>query len=245
MTGPVLEICVDDAAGLEAAVNGGADRIELCAALSLGGLTPSTGLMRLAAQTSAPAFAMIRPRGGVFRFSAQEMDIMRADIDAAGEAGLAGVVLGVSRDDHQLDERNLEILVNQAGAMGKTLHRVIDLVPDLAAGIETAVGLGFDRVLSSGGHLTAAEGVAGLNLMLETSAGRLSVMGGSGVDADNVGALLSAVPLNEVHASCSTTETLSDPQLLAFGFGGAQRRETSTEKVAALKAAILAATGPY
>ncbi len=91
---PVLEICVDNAEGLFAAIEGGADRIELCSALSVGGLTPSFGLMELAGKQTVPVTAMIRPRAGSFVFSNEEVDIMRADIDAARAANLKGVVLG-------------------------------------------------------------------------------------------------------------------------------------------------------
>ena len=94
MSAVTLEICVDGADGLIAAVAGGADRIELCSALALGGLTPSPGLMTLAARAPVPVYAMIRPRAGDFVFSPAEIDQMRREIDAVREAGLAGVVLG-------------------------------------------------------------------------------------------------------------------------------------------------------
>ena len=104
MADVLLEVCVDSAAGLDAAVAGGADRIELCSALDVGGLTPSAGLTRLAAGCGLPVFAMIRPRAGGFVFGAADVAVMQADIAAAREAGLAGVVLGASRPDGRLDE---------------------------------------------------------------------------------------------------------------------------------------------
>lgn len=238
MSAIVLEVCVDEAAGLEAAIEGGADRIELCAALSDGGLTPSVGLMRLAAEAPVPVFAMIRPRDGGFQFSALEIEIMRADIDAAGESGLAGVVFGASSADNRLNEETLRTLVEQARNMGKTLHRAIDLTPDLPASVETAIALGFDRILTSGGKRTALQGLEGLKAMCAAAGGRISIMPGSGIRATNVTEILSELPVTEVHASCSVTEDVADPALRAFGFSGQTVRRTSAQCVADLKSTI-------
>ena len=98
----LLEVCVDDSAGLGAALRGGAGRIELCSALALGGLTPSAGLMQAAAFAGRPVMAMIRPRAGNFIWSTEDLRQMKADIAAARAAGLAGVVLGASRPDGRL-----------------------------------------------------------------------------------------------------------------------------------------------
>lgn len=112
------QVCVDTPQGLAAAVANGADRIELCSALSVGGLTPSRGLMqqaaRLAAPFKTPVVAMVRPRAGDFVFTEKEVNVMVADIRAAWEAGLAGVVVGVSRPDGALDEGALAALVKEA-----------------------------------------------------------------------------------------------------------------------------------
>ena len=102
----LLEVCVEDAIGLQAAINGGAGRIELCSALGLGGLTPSPGLMAEAARSPIPVMAMIRPRAGGFVWSTEDLRQMKADIAAARTAGLAGVVLGASRPDGRLDARH-------------------------------------------------------------------------------------------------------------------------------------------
>ena len=121
MTNILLEVCVEDAAGLQAAVDGGADRVELCSALSVGGLTPSPGLMALAGKVDIPVYAMIRPRPGDFVFDAGDMDVMRVEIEAARSAGLAGVVLGASRPDGSLDKEALKTLV--AGSKFKAMPR--------------------------------------------------------------------------------------------------------------------------
>jgi copper homeostasis protein len=226
-----LEVCVDCAEGLAAAVAGGADRIELCSALEVGGLTPSSGLMRAAAGIEVPVYAMIRPRAGGFVFTARDVAVMRADIAAVRAAGLAGVVLGASRRDGRLDEAVLAELTEAATRLGLTLHRAFDLVPDVAGAVEVAVRLGFRRILTSGGAAAAPLGVARLRETLAAAWGRVSVMPGAGITPERVGALR-GLPVVEVHASCS-----EPGEVAPLGFGAPRR--TSAAKVRALKAALV------
>ena len=232
----LLEVCVEDIAGLAAAIAGGADRIELCSALAVGGLTPSAGLMAAAARTPIPAYAMIRPRAGSFVYSADELVVMTADIDTARQLGLPGVVLGASLPDGRLDHDMLAALVTHAGDLGKTLHRAFDLVPDVEEAVELAISLGFERILTSGCEKTAVEGIAVLEQAIAVAAGRISIMPGSGVNIRTIGALWPRLPISEVHASCSAAETETDERLLAFGFSAPSMRRTDTATVAALKA---------
>lgn len=234
----LLEVCVDSADGLAAAIAGGADRIELCSALELGGLTPSPGLMAIAAKAAVPVYAMIRPRAGNFVFSEAEIDQMRHDIDAARAARLAGVVLGVSSEKGALEEDGLRKLKVHASGLGTTLHRAIDLVPDLLEAVDLAADLKFERILSSGGRKTALEGMDGLAAMIDRAAGRIAVMPGSGVKAENARALLARLDVNEAHGSCSVEVAESDAGALAFGFSAATRRVTSAAQVVALRAAL-------
>jgi copper homeostasis protein len=238
MSRVLLEVCVDSADGLAAAIEGGADRIELCSALELGGLTPSPGLMAIAAKAALPVYAMIRPRAGNFVFSSAETDLMRHEIDAARAAGLAGVVLGVSSDSGALDEDGLMKLKSHASGLGTTLHRAIDLVPDLLQAVDLAIELKFERILSSGGRKTAPEGIEVLAAMIERAAGRISVMPGSGLNAGNAAALMARLAVSEAHGSCSVEVIESDAKALAFGFSAASRRVTSAAQVAALRAAL-------
>lgn len=155
-----LEICVDSVSGLFAAVENGADRIELCAALSEEGLTPSKGLMDLAARTGKPVRVMIRPRGGNFEYGAPELDVMRDDIAYAAASGVEGVVLGCSRQSGELDAPILADLVNRAKSFGLkvTLHKCFDLADDAVGALRLAATLGIDTVLTSGGQTTALAG---------------------------------------------------------------------------------------
>ncbi|MBD9649601.1 copper homeostasis protein CutC [Ensifer sp. ENS09] len=235
-----LEVCVDDADGLYAAIEGGADRIELCAALSVGGLTPNPGLMALAGPPRVPVYAMIRPRPGDFIFSTADLDVMRRDIDAARDAGLAGVVLGASLADGRLDASMLIKLTGHAAGLGMTLHRAFDLVPDFAEAMETAVELGFERILTSGGAKSAPQAIDRLADIIERAAGRLSIMPGSGVTLETADALLSKLSVGEVHSSCSVREPAQDPRLVEMGFVSADRRRTDADTVRAMKAKLAA-----
>ncbi|WFU01210.1 copper homeostasis protein CutC [Rhizobium sp. CB3171] len=232
----LLEVCVEDIAGLNAAIAGGGDRIELCSALAVGGLTPSAGLMAAAARAPIPAYAMIRPRAGSFVYSADEQDIMKSDIDAARHAGLPGVVLGASLPDGRLDSDTLRALADHVGSLGKTLHRAFDLVPDIEEAVELAISLGFERILTSGRAKTAAEGLPALEQAIAVAAGRISIMPGSGVNIGTVDKLWPRLAITEIHASCAVAAPETDEHLLAFGFSTPTVRRTDAATVLALKA---------
>lgn len=234
----LLEICVDDADGILAAHAGGADRIELCSALELGGLTPQLSLIQIAARLPIPSYAMIRPRAGDFVFSPADEEAMLADIDTVREAGLAGVVLGASLRDGRLDEDLLARLVQHASGLGLTLHRAFDLVPDIGPAIDFAVDQGFERILTSGGMTAAARGVDQLRETFTKAADRISIMPGSGVTTDTIGTIMAAAPFGEVHSSASDHVPGIGGKAEALGFAAARRRVTSPEKVAALKTAL-------
>lgn len=237
MTRMLLEVCVDDAAGIAAAAAGGADRIELCAALSLGGLTPSAGLIALAAEGQLPAMVMIRPRAGDFCWSVPERKAMLTEIAAVREAGLAGVVIGASLPDSRLDRDCLSELVAASEGLDVTLHRAIDLVPDVAEAMALCAALGIKRVLSSGGAMRASDGIA----RLATMAGHgISVMPGGGVSAGNVAEIAARVPqIREIHASCSLPlPPPADTKIGAFGFQHEGARGTDAALVRRLRLAL-------
>lgn len=219
----------------------GADRIELCSALALGGLTPSAGLMEAARQASVPVLAMIRPRAGGFVWSAAEVAAMREDIRSSRNAGLAGVVLGASRGDGTLDTETLSTLLAEARGLSTTLHRCFDLVPDSFAALEQAIALGFDRILTSGQAMTAPEGIDLIARLNAAAAGRIIILPGSGITAENA-RQFTALGLRELHASCSVAEAEED-RVAGFGFGPALRRDTSARLLQALVAASKESNG--
>lgn len=248
----LLEVCVEDARGLAAAIEGGADRIELCAALSVGGLTPPASLIREAARASLPVHLLARPRSGDFVYDRTEQALVADDMRTAAEAGLAGVVIGASHADGSLDEeclaRWVAIANTLGGARGRplslTLHRAFDLVPDLPAALETAVTLGFDRVLTSGGQPRAIDGVAMLARLAAQAGDRIRILAGSGVSLANVDALLDA-GVHEVHASCRrASDGPVDPALLRFGFVEPAPLMTDAHLAAGLAARVKATREP-
>ena len=236
--GVTLEVCVDTAEGLAQAVAGGADRIELCAALAVGGLTPSAGLMALAAGCGVPVVAMIRPRAGDFVWSEAEVGMMEAEIASARDAGLAGVVLGASLPDGRLDVPALRRLAAAAGAgsFDLVLHRCIDLAPDMQAAVEEALALGFHRILTSGGETTAQAGAARIAALIARAAGRITVMPGSGVNPGNA-AMLKGLGITEIHASCSVSTAVSG-RVVEMGFAPPVQRQTHADAVRALRKAL-------
>ncbi len=233
-----LEICVETAQGVLAAEAARADRVELCACLDLGGLTPSAGLMRFAVESGVAARALIRPRAGSFLYDADEIRIIERDIDAARELGLSGVVIGAALADARLDADRLARLVERCGPLGRTLHRVFDLTPDPFEALETAIALGFDRILTSGQETTAQAGAPLLARLAKAAEGRITLIAAAGITPANVCALLDAAQVPEVHASCRGGRDVAEaPWLAAFGFGAA-RRQTDPGVVQALVRAV-------
>ncbi|WP_319413116.1 copper homeostasis protein CutC [uncultured Cohaesibacter sp.] len=237
--GALLEVCVDTLSGLQSAIMAGADRIELCASLATGGLTPSCGFMTEAAQTCPlPVHALIRPRTGDFHYSSREIALMQKDIATAKEAGLAGVVIGATQQDGQLDVASLESLLQHAGGLDVTLHRAFDMAPDFTEALHHARALGIKRILTSGGAASAMAGLPMVQQLTEQAQGAITIMPGGGIDAGNV-ALFLKLGLREIHASCSSPAQLSE-KLTKLGFALPSQRQTDAEKIRALKAAIRA-----
>lgn len=228
-----IEVCVDSSASLAAAVQGGADRVELCSALTLGGLTPSAGFMAEAGRLHVQVFAMIRPRAGDFVFSDAEVAQMETDIATARHHGLAGVVLGASLPDGRLDAPTLARLLRAADGLHTTLHRAFDLTPDQPAAMEAAFALGFGCILTSGGALSAVEGAAQIKTLITQAAGRIVIMPGSGVSPTNAAGFV-AMGARWLHASCTMPIPTPD-RAASMGFGPAVERRTDPALVRALR----------
>lgn len=236
---PLLEICVDSMSGLAAAIDGGADRIELCQALSVGGLTPSPGLLRAAVEAPVPVYCMIRPRPGDFLFSENDLRQMEFEITAVRQAGLAGVVIGATGPDQALEPRHLRRLRDAAGPLGVTLHRAFDLVPDPEAALEQAVDLGFERILTSGQAPRAVDGAALIRDLVRRADGRISVMAGSGITPANAKQIVETTGSHEIHASAAATGRPLPERCQSLGFAQTSSlSETDIRKVRALKQAL-------
>lgn len=234
----LLEVCVDSPVGLHAAIAGGADRIELCSSLAVGGLTPSPGFMVLAAKSGRPARAMIRPRVGDYVYSEAEIDVMRGDIDAARAAGLAGVVIGASLPNWHLDEKTITRLANHAKGMELTLNRTVDMSPDPLAAVDMVAALGFRSILTSGGSLKAPDGIQTIAAMVQRAAGRVEILAGSGLNPGNVRMMVEKTGAREVHGSFAAPWPGIDEKLVRFGYIAPDARETSETAVRQAKEAL-------
>ena len=155
----VLEICVDSLASARFAIEAGADRLELCSALAVGGLTPYTALLRqIRAESQIPVRCLMRPRAGDFLYTSEELELMRLQILELKEAGADGFVIGCLTPDGFLDQDAMKPLIEACGSSGITLHRCIDVSADLEQTYRDAMELGIDTVLTSGGAASCRGG---------------------------------------------------------------------------------------
>ena len=204
---PILfEACVEGVDGVRAAAAGGAHRAELCASLATGGLSPSPGAVAEARRVPGiELMAMVRPREGDFCYTPGELAGMRADVRAYREAGVDGVVFGLLHPDGTIDEARTAELIALARPCSVTFHRAFDRVRDPVAALDALIGLGVDRVLTSGLAPTAHEGAPLLRRLVDRAAGRIVILPAVGIRADNVAALVAATGVREVHATASAT----------------------------------------
>ena len=201
----LLEVCCANLQSVIAAAEAGAPRIELCSALPVGGVTPSLGLLR-AVRSRFPRLTihvLVRPREGGFVYSPAEAALMEADIRAAVSEGADGIVCGALCPDGTIDVPLTARLVAAAGGRPFTFHRAFDFVPSPADALETLIDLGCTRVLTSGGAPTALDGAETLRALIAQAAGRITVLPGGGINADNAASLLHLTGAAELHASCS------------------------------------------
>ncbi|MCE9596165.1 MAG: copper homeostasis protein CutC [Planctomycetes bacterium] len=196
-----LEVCVDTLEGFDAAIRGGAQRIELCSRLDLGGLSPTDELFDAAcARAQLPVFAMVRPRGGDFTYDEAELAVMRTEIEAR-RTRAHGFVFGVLTRTGRVDRELTRKLVLAARPRPVTFHRAFDEAVDLDEALETLIELGIERVLTSGGAPNAFEGRAHLGELVRRAAGRITILAGGGVRAHNAVELVRASGVVELHGS--------------------------------------------
>jgi copper homeostasis protein len=196
----ILEVCIDSVESAVASQAGGASRVELCANLNEGGTTPSAGTIELARKRiSIGLHVMIRPRAGDFCYSELEFEVMRRDVQVAKELRANGVVLGILNSDGTVDIARMRELVQLARPMDVTFHRAFDESADPIAALEQIIGLGIDRILTSGGKRSAFDGIARIRDLVNTSSGRITIMAGSGITVQNVKAIISETRVKDIH----------------------------------------------
>lgn len=194
------EVCLESIASIKAAMAGGADRVELCADLLEGGITPSSGMIEIARRECTGGLqVMIRPRGGDFLYSADELAVMEADILTAKRLGADGVVFGLLNTDGTVDTENTKRFVELARPLNVTFHRAFDMSRDPFQALESLVDAGVDRILTSGQAPTVLEGIELLAQLIEKAGDRIIVMPGCGVTLRNQERIIKACNPKELH----------------------------------------------
>jgi copper homeostasis protein len=200
----LLEISVENLEAAMAAERGGADRVELCGNLSIGGVTPDTEIIRVVrAQVHIPIFSMIRPRAGDFVYSDAEFSEMRRSINDAKESEMNGVVLGVLRKDRRVDVDRARELVEFARPLPVTYHRAFDETIDLRQALDDVIEAGAKRILTSGGAKSALEGAAVLAELIEAAGERIVIVPGAGISSANIAEVARRTRAREFHSGLS------------------------------------------
>jgi copper homeostasis protein len=199
-----LEVCVDSIESAKTASEAGADRIELCSALSEGGITPSQGMILSVRENFAAALhVLIRPRGGDFFYNDAEMEIMKSDIAFCKEAGVDGVVFGILLSDGNIDTQRTASLVQLARPMSVTFHRAFDLCRDPEKGLEDIIATGASRLLTSGQKRSTEEGAGLIGILVQKAGKRIIIMPGGGISVANIEDLARKTGATEFHLSAS------------------------------------------
>lgn len=222
-----LEICANS---LQSALNAqmaGADRVELCSELSVGGITPSLGLLKAVREKiTIPVHVLIRPRSGDFNYSDEEFDRMKIDIQLCKDLGLSGIVSGVLQEDQSIDKERTQELIDISKPLSFTFHRAFDCIPKPEQALEKLIQLGVNRILTSGQKDKAIDGLGLLKHLKSKAKDRLIILPGSGIRPKNAEVFREA-GFDEIHTSASVSikikspffdsieQTVSDPKIIS------------------------------
>ncbi|HEY1483051.1 MAG TPA: copper homeostasis protein CutC [Candidatus Acidoferrum sp.] len=230
----LLEIAVESLPAAQAAQRAGAGRIELCANLSQGGLTPTAELMRqVRAALHIPIFAMIRPRPGNFVYTDSEFAAMQSQISQARELAMDGIVLGILTPSHHIDIHRTAQLIELARPLPVTFHRAFDealrasTYQDSFAALDDVIATGAARLLTSGAATTAPEGATQIRQLIQAAANRIIVMPGAGIQPNNFPTLRRITQAQEFHAGLGTVLPYNSPDYSAFE---SQVRQLTSQK---------------
>ncbi|MCH2107039.1 MAG: copper homeostasis protein CutC [Planctomycetes bacterium] len=235
----LLEVCVQSPADCLAAARGGADRVELCQAIELGGLTPSLGMVSAACERSPlPVIVLARPRPGDFVYTREEVDLVKRDLERISESGARGVALGALTPDGGIDLEAIESWREASGELELVFHRAFDSCQDPLGALSLLADRGVRRVLTSGGAPTATEGAATLAGWIEIASGRIEILPAGTIRAENVAALVETTGADQVHfrAPALTGSAGARPALGTSDTG--QHEVTDAEAVRAVRDAL-------
>jgi copper homeostasis protein len=203
----IIEIATTDFESTKAAVEGGADRVELCTALSEGGLTASYGLIKKCREAfSIALFPIIRPRAGDFLYSDDEFGIMLDDIKICKDLDCDGIVSGILKKDGRIDKKRTTKLIEAAYPMEFTFHRAFDRCKDPFEAMEELIAIGCQRILTSGQQPTAIAGMDMIRKLVKAADSRIVIMPGSGVRKENIKQLAEETGAVEFHSSVKTKQ---------------------------------------
>jgi copper homeostasis protein len=202
----LVEACVDGIRSAQAAVTGGASRMELCVDRGSGGLTPSSGMIEsIRSITALPLAILIRPRAGDFLYDSAEYALMRRDVMNCRELGAEAVVLGIAKADGTIDLSRTAELTALARPMDVVFHRAFDLTPNVHEALDQLIELGIDRVLTSGAASTAQEGIPVIGRLVDQAAGRITILAGGGIRPANAREIVERTGVTEIHLSGSSS----------------------------------------
>lgn len=234
----IIEIATTDLTTTKSAVAGGADRIELCSALSEGGITPSYGLIRQCRETfNIPLFPIIRPRAGDFLYTDEEFGLMMKDVQLCKETGCEGVVTGLLNNDGTIDVKRTAKLVELAHPMEVSFHRAFDRCKDPFTALEQLIKIGCRRILTSGQKPTAPEGTELIAELIKQAGERIIIMPGSGVRKQNIKMLAEKTGAVEFHSSIKS-QRHSEMQFIHPAFNETNNPAIDPAEVQALRDAL-------
>jgi copper homeostasis protein len=201
----LVEVCVGSVSDVGAATMAGADRVELCSATELGGLTPSVGLVEGAVAASrVPVVVMLRPRSGGFCYDRHEFAVMLADVERFLYLGASGIAFGVLEKGGRIDLSRTREIIERAGAAETVFHRAFDFVTDQRAALDQLIEVGCTRIVTSGGRPTAKEGTATIRDLIAHAKGRIEVLPAGHIREENVGDLVRDTGCTQVHLGAAT-----------------------------------------
>lgn len=198
----IFEACVESLASALSSEKCGAKRIELCSDLGIGGITPDYGLIETCLEyLKIPVNVLIRPRGGNFIYTEEELDKMRQDIIFCRNNGAHGVVIGILLEDGSVDTNRLSEMIDLAGPMSVTFHRAFDVAGDPIAVLDSLIELGINRLLTSGQKNDALSGIDTIQRLVEHAKERIIIMPGGGINENNIRRIIRETGIREIHGS--------------------------------------------
>jgi copper homeostasis protein len=238
---PLFEICTDSVDGVRAAVSAGAARVELCASLIEGGVTPSIGMVRqavAAADRRLKVHVIIRPRGGDFLFDEDEFAVMRWDVEAMKPAGADGVVIGLLDAEGAIEETRAAALIAAARPLSVTFHRAFDVSRDPFASLDALIRLGVDRLLTSGQAPSVLEGAPLIRQLIAHAAGRIVIMPGGDITSRNASRIAAETGAEEFHFAAFAPQPSAMRWRNEAVFMGGALRPPEYDRAATTKGAI-------